>query len=262
MERWPRFFKSQLEGENLLKQKKLIMIVLSVTFVFSIVLFFLSSSGERKTEKHNEFIAEEKNNANSSEENTDWAESSFKYDSINFRYHTEQGMIDMASILDQNEQRHVLEYKLYSYLFDKGYKEIEVIDIYGGQKIEMEFIEFKAAAITKTEKEVLELKIVYNTGLYSFGIHFVKDEYNATPVAIRDMDYEVEQILRDKLEILEKEFGIFAFNEKLEAKTASITHYAIENNILSMQVELDDEYQTYCRIYYDIEQEKFDFKKW
>ena len=243
-----------------MKQKKLIMIVLSIIFVFCIVFYFLSSNEENKTKKQNKFIAED--NTNSAEENTDWEESTFKYDSVDFRYHTDQGMLDMASLLDQNEQRHVLEYKLYSFLFNKGYEEIEAIDIYGGQKTDAEFIEFTATATAKTEKEVLELKVVYNTGLYSFGIHFVKDEYNATPIAIRDMDYEVEQILRDKLEILEEEFGIFAFNEKLQAKTASITHYAIENNILSMQVELDDEYQTYCRIYYDIEQEKFDFKKW
>lgn len=261
MEWWSGFFQSQLEGEYLLKQKKLIMIALSIIFVFSIVFYFLSSKGENKTEKYNEFITEE-DNSDLPEENTEWEESSFKYDSVNFRYHAEPGTIAMDSLLDKNEQRHVLEYKLYNFLFNKGYREIESIDICGGKEIETEFIEFSAVAITKKEKKELELKIVYNTGLYSFGIHFIKDEYNATPVTIQNMDYEVEKILRDKLKILEREFGIFTFNEKLEANTASITHYEIKDNILSMQVELDDEYQTYCRIYYDMEQEKFDFKKW
>lgn len=261
MEWWSGFFQSQLEEEYLLKQKKLIMIVLSIIFVFSIVFYFLSSKGENQTEKDNEFITEE-DNSDLPEENTEWEESSFKYDSVDFRYHAETGTIAMDSLLDKNEQRHVLEYKLYNFLFNKGYKEIQSIDIYGGTEIETEFIEFSAVAITKKEKEELELKIVYNTGLYSFGIHFIKDEYNATPVSIQNIDYEVEKVLRDKLKILEREFGIFAFNEKLEANTASITHYEIEDNILSMQVELDDEYQTYCRIYYDMEQEKFDFRKW
>lgn len=247
-----------------MKQKKLVMIVLGAIFVISLSLYFLSTREEKTIEKENEAESEiEINNEMSSgESNMDWEESPFKYDSVTFHYRTEQDMVDMKALLDQNEQRHVLEYKLYSFLFEKGYKEIESVEIYGGKKIETEFVEFTATAITKKEKEDLELKIIYNTGLYSFGIHFIKDEYNATPVSIRNMDYDVENILRDKLKILEKEFGVFVFHEKLSAKTATITHYEMNENLLSMQVELDDEYKTYCRIYYDTEREEFDFKKW
>lgn len=245
-----------------MKQKKLIMIALSIIFIVSVGLYFLATREEKNIEKKDKAIAEEKKEVNSGESNMDWEESPFKYDSVTFHYHTEPNMIDVKALLDQNEQRHVLEYKLYSFLYEKGYKEIESVEIYGGKKIETEFVDFTATAITKKEKEDLELKIIYNTGLYSFGIHFIKDEYNATPVSIRNMDYDVENILRDKMETLEKEFGVFVFHEKLSAKTATITHYEMNDNLLSMQVELDDEYQTYCRIYYDTEREEFDFKKW
>lgn len=55
---------------------------------------------------------------------------------------------------------------------------------------------------------------------------------------------------------------MYIFEEKLEATKARVTSYEKNGKEIVIQVELNDEYKTYCKIFYNYEKGKAEYKKW
>lgn len=110
-------------------------------------------------------------------------------------------------------------------------------------------MQFPVDVYLKEEEEPIQTKVSYDTKLENFHFHFLKDELEAAPVEITDIDQELQKYIAKDLEKLQKEFGMYIFEEKLEATKARVTSYEKNGKEIVIQVELNDEYKTYCKIF-------------
>lgn len=236
-------------------RNKLIVITCIAVCVACVLFYYITKKEENKI-ANNTVQDEEK-----SEDIDEVPESDFDLTTIEVLYKNEASEIDVKRLLEQSNQLDYFKYNLYDYLYQLGYKKIQKFEVNGGVKEETGQIFFQVNVITNAEEEMM-VNCWYDENLYSYYFSFTEEELSAGVVEILEMDQDLKQILGSDLEEIEKKFGQYLYNEKIDATQARVTYYDIVETKVEIQVELNDEYMTYCKIYYNTDDHSFSFKIW
>lgn len=237
-----------------MEKNKLMLITFIVIFIFCVVFYFLSNNDAKKE-------ANEDNQTAEILQPEEAPESDFDLSSIEVRYSKNDGEINMFEAFEKDDQVEYFKFSLYDYLYKRGYKKIKSFDVAGGVKDGDEKIRF-SITVTTEEDDVMQMVCWYDDTLLSYYFIFEEEKLAAQPVTLTGMDSELTSILFDKKEELQKDFGEYLFTEKMIATKAEVSNYELVDDILEIQVVLDDEYMTYCKIYYDVKNKTYEFKKW
>lgn len=253
-------FQNQLKGKSIMSNKKK-MIFFGIIFVLCIGLIIFTYK-TKNIEKKPVYETEEKNETEKENEVSDVAPPDSVPDiKIEYEY-TDQ---IVKGNLVQNDQLNYFQFLFSDFLSRNGIidqlQEKIVVGI-GTQVDDTDTIQFPVDVYLKEEEEPIQAKVNYDTKLENFHFHFLKDELEAAPVEITDIDQELQKYIAKDLEKLQKEFGMYIFEEKLEATKARVTSYEKNGKEIVIQVELNDEYKTYCKIFYNYEKGKAEYKKW
>ena len=205
----------------------------------------------------------QQNLAAPAEETSDnrWEESDFKYGTFEYSYSSEAGEEDIKSLLTANQRQYYFEYEAYYFLWSHGYDEITEIRIYGGTEEDSGYFRFPLDAVLPDGK-ILTVWTEYNTQLLTFYFYFEDDILQAEPVELRNIPPQLFQIISENLTDMERDFGQYVFNEKCSASSAEVDTWEQDDDTVNILVILDDEYQTYFRIYYHPDSGEYEFKKW
>ena len=248
-----------------MKREKLILITCIIIFGLCILLLFFSQNKEGDNAKENVAenteqlkIEQEFTNESMNFEEELFQESRFEYDSIEFSYDNSQ--LNVEKILMDNEQISYFQLTLYEYLYERGYKEISEIKICEGKQL-VDNIRF-IALVKQNDETENKVIVEYDTELLSFFYYFEDTILGAEPVEILDLDEKLRAFIGEKIEELEKELGKYIFEQKIDAKKADVKWYYEEDNKLVIQLELQDEYLTFCKIIMDLETKEYQFLKW
>lgn len=239
-----------------MKKEKLIGISCVVIFLICILLFLISNHNEKSSEdKENTTITE--NNIDEVQNQETAPESTFKFDEIEFTYEVTE--LDIKSILEANTQLNYFQLTLYDYLFEHGYKEVKAIKVTEGKKT-VDNVKFISYATMKNDDEIV-VKVDYDIQMLTFFYHF-ETEIEVIPVELKDVDAELNNYITENRDEIERKLGEYLLEQKLDATEAEVKWYEEQEGKLIIQVELNDEYMTYCKIFYDLHTGEFEFKKW
>lgn len=238
-------------------RKKVVIIITILSFVMCVVFYSLSSKS--KDSNHDSEIHTTEREENEVENNDGPPKSDFNLADIEVHYQGEEADINMKRLLTQNDQWNYFLYSLYEFLYERGYKKINKFTVHGGEITENGTIYYVSDFIT--EEAEYTVGCWYNESLYSF--YFALDEeLVSVPVKIINLDEEISRLFNDNLDAIEKDFGDYLFNAKVDATSAKVTNYEIKDNIMVIQTEVNDEYLTYCYIYYNMDEHTYYFKVW
>ena len=239
-----------------MKKEKLIGLSCVVIFLICIALFLIS--------RHNERNLDDKENITITETDDGWGkikeeapESTFKFDEIEFSYEITD--LDIKSLLEANTQLNYFQLTLYDYLFEYGYKEVKTIKVTEGKET-VDNVQFVAYVTLKDGEEVV-VKVDYDIQLLTFYYHFAT-EVETYPVELTGVDDNLATHISENQDEIEREFGKYLLEQKMDATEAAVKWYKKQEGQLIIQVELNDEFMTYCKIYYDLRTGEFEFKKW
>lgn len=234
-----------------------VTIITCILVCIACISFYLITKKEENKKIQSEELTEELD-----EEMDELPESDFDLESIEVTYENAVFEIDMRGVFEKEEQSNYFKYELYNYLYEYGYKKIMKFEVQGGSREQSTGqIYFQVKVITKQEEEFI-INCWYNDNSYSYYFAFAEEEMSSGIVEIKDMDNELEQIIGSELENMERQFGKYLYNEKTDATEARVTNYEMNGTTVEIQVELNDEYMTYCKIYYDTENHLISFKIW
>lgn len=239
------------------------IITIVVVFILCLILYFFAGNEDKNDtgkKKDTAERTEEQSEEPQVESKQEWEESEYKLADMQVFYMPGEG-INMQELFQKLNQENYFKSMVYEYLYANGFPDIKKLEVGTGEAIESEVTKFSVLAVTEKEEEI-ELVGNYNQGLLSYYFYFVKDELTAGSVIITNIDEKLQHLIGAELSRIEKQFGIYLFNEKLTAEKAKITHYEIAGDIVEIQVELDDEYKTYCKIYYNAKTQEYEFEKW
>lgn len=236
-------------------RNKLVVITGIIVFIVCIVFYVITKK------EVNRNVRLEESSEKQEEETERVPESDFNLENIEVVYQNDTSKVNMQELFEDVEQSNFFKYELYSYLYEHGYKKNIECEVQGGSREEgTEQVYFQIKVMTK-EKEEVTVNCWYNEAAYSFYFSFA-EEVNSESVTILEMDTELEQLIKSDLEKIEREFGKYLYGEKNDATVAKVTNYEIVGMVLEIQVELNDEYLTYCKIYYNTEEHSVSFKIW
>lgn len=238
-----------------MKKEKIIGISCVVIFIICMVLFFISYRSEKPSNDNKNLATD---TIDSKEEKlTEAPESVFKFDEIEFSYEIVD--LDIKSLLEANTQLNYFQFTLYDYLFERGYKEIKTIKVTEGKET-VDNVQFVAYVTLKDGEEIV-VKVDYDIQLLTFYYHFAT-EVETYPVELTDVDDVLAAYISENKDEIERKFGQYLLEQKLDATEAAVKWYEEQEGQLVIQVELNDEYLTYCKIYYELQTGEFEFEKW
>lgn len=240
-----------------MKREKLIMIVCTVLFVICLVLFGLSNKKE-KEQDDTDNVTDTQSTESELQKSADVPESDFGYDKVKFIYVNDG--FNIEALLQSNGQLGYFQLTLYEYLYNRGYDDVIKIAISDGEETS-DNVKFSAVVHTEDEKE-FKIIVEYDIQLLAFYYYFADSILEATPVNLTGVDPDLSGYIGTVQGEMEKKLGEFIYQEKLEATRAEVKWYEVQEEQLVIQLELNDEYKTYCKIYYNLETSTYEFKKW
>lgn len=247
-----------------MKREKLVMISCIVLFVISTVLFAISNSKSYSKEEKQEAdiensVLEETKENEMLQQFTEAPESSFRFGEVEFAYFNTD--LDIKAILEENNQLNYFQFTLYDYLCERGYEDIKEIKVTEGRKT-VDNIQFRAYVKMLQNDKEFGIDVDYDTKLLAFYYHFANEEVDIFPVDIIGVNEQLSEYIGADFNEIEREFGKYLYEQKMDATQADIKWFEVQEDKLVIQVELNDEYLTYCKIYYDLVTREFEFKKW